>query len=278
MTAGHKSLIQRAVRLLRWRRASYLLLASIAATLTLMVALWWPLVGEYFSTWDPQQPFWSQLDWPLGAIFAFMVLLIMREADLHKDGMVLLIGLGGGLLLESWGTRTHLWTYYTQERPPLWILPAWPIASLAIDRLRRLLGSWTAAWPERLFSRAYWPMFGTFFAIMFVFVRPTLDRSFTVMALATVALLALTTTKRRLAVQCFAAGAALGYFLEYWGTTRECWTYYNSAAPPLFAVLAHGVAAVAFWRAGEMVRAAKAWTASLSPKRLRSLLARGTLG
>jgi hypothetical protein len=46
----------------------------------------------------------------------------------------------------------------------------------------------------------------------------------------------------------FAAGAGLGYFLELWGTTRLCWTYYTQQTPPLFAVLAHGMAAVAFWR------------------------------
>jgi len=34
-----------------------------------------------------------------------------------------------------------------------------------------------------------------------------------------------------------------------WGTTRQCWTYYTRQTPPLFAVLAHGMAAVAFWRA-----------------------------
>lgn len=46
------------------------------------------------------------------------------------------------------------------------------------------------------------------------------------------------------------AGMGLGYYLELWGTTRECWTYYTLETPPLFAVLAHGMAAVAFWRAG----------------------------
>jgi len=46
----------------------------------------------------------------------------------------------------------------------------------------------------------------------------------------------------------------LGYFLERWGTTRECWTYYTHATPPLFAVLAHGMAAVAFWRTGLLFR------------------------
>jgi hypothetical protein len=45
----------------------------------------------------------------------------------------------------------------------------------------------------------------------------------------------------------------LGYFLELWGTTRQCWTYYTFETPPLFAVLAHGMAAVAFWRVADLV-------------------------
>jgi len=69
-----------------------------------------------------------------------------------------------------------------------------------------------------------------------------------------VTFLILTPTDHRFAVLTFVAGSALGYFLERWGTTRECWTYYTFQKPPFFAVLAHGMAAVAFWRAGEVVK------------------------
>jgi hypothetical protein len=55
------------------------------------------------------------------------------------------------------------------------------------------------------------------------------------------------------AVLTFLAGTGLGYFLERWGTTRECWTYYTHQTPPLFAVFAHGLAAVAFWRVGMFI-------------------------
>ena len=74
------------------------------------------------------------------------------------------------------------------------------------------------------------------------------------MALLLVALLILTPTDHRYAVLTFLAGAGLGYFLELWGTTRQCWTYYTYQTPPFFAVLAHGMAAVAFWRAGLVIR------------------------
>jgi hypothetical protein len=67
-------------------------------------------------------------------------------------------------------------------------------------------------------------------------------------------LLILTPTDHRFAFLTFLAGAGLGYFLEVWGTTRECWTYYTLEKPPLFAVLAHGMAAVAFWRAGLILK------------------------
>ena len=66
--------------------------------------------------------------------------------------------------------------------------------------------------------------------------------------------LILTPTDHRTATLTFLAGAGLGYYLELWGTTRECWTYYTFQKPPLFAVLAHGMAAVAFWRAGLVVK------------------------
>jgi ABC-type amino acid transport system permease subunit len=89
---------------------------------------------------------------------------------------------------------------------------------------------------------------------MLYFVAPTFDKSFTLLSLLLCALLIATPTDYRMAVLIFLAGAGLGYFLELWGTTRQCWTYYTFQTPPFFAVLAHGMAAVAFWRAGLIVK------------------------
>ena len=233
---------------LGWTRASYALLSVFIALIFLIGYVWWPLLQAYLDTYNPDYPFWVQFDWLLLGIFLTMTLLIMANAHLGKDFPIFAIGLAGGLVIESWGTQTSLWTYYTAERPPLWIIPAWPIASLSIDRLYRLLARWTKRWPEGVFRWGYWAVFGIFLGLMVIFVAPTLNRSLTVMALVLCVFLILTPVDRRAMVLVFAAGAGLGYFLERWGTTRECWTYYTLQTPPFFAVLAHGMAAVAFWR------------------------------
>ena len=176
-----------------------------------------------------------------------MSLMIMANADLKRDLPILAIGMVGGLAIEGWGTQTELWTYYTNERPPLWIIPAWPIASLSIDRLYRLLEIAARRLPERFFRPLYWGIFPAFYALMLAFVWPTFTKTLTILAVLLVGLLIYALRGQRGAVLVFIAGSGLGYFLELWGTTRQCWTYYTFETPPFFAILAHGMAAVAFW-------------------------------
>jgi hypothetical protein len=246
---------QRSAITLGLTRSSTYLMSAFLALLLLLAYVWWPLAEEYLSYIDWSRPLWKQLDWLLIGIFFVMSLLIMVGADLRTDTWILLVGLAGGLVIESWGTQTELWTYYTLERPPLWIIPAWPIASLSIDRLVRLLdGAKRLKMPGWHFGLAYWLIFPAFFMLMITFVWPTIDKPLTVTALLFCLLLIIKPVEKRLAVLTFLAGAGLGYFLERWGTTRLCWTYYTQQTPPLFAVLAHGMAAVAFWRTALLLK------------------------
>ncbi len=242
---------------LGWTPFSYVLITGIATTLLSVAVGWWPLVLDYFAQWDWSQPFLAQVDWLLLFDFAAMFLFIMARADPRSDAPVLLVGLLGGTVVESWGTRTHLWSYYTLESPPLWILPAWPIATLAIDRLSGELDRRTEHWPRKLLQAAYWPLFLGFAGLLLAFVWPTLDQPLSALAVAVLLYLILTPRDRRVEVLTFVAGSGLGYFLERWGTTLECWVYYTGQTPPLFAVLAHGMAAVAFWRAMQALRQLK---------------------
>jgi len=243
-----------------WTRDSSILLGGFFATIFLIVYIWLPLAEEYLAYMDWKGAWWLYIDWLLLGVFFFMSVAIVARANLKTDLLIVFIGVCGGLAIESWGTQTNLWHYYTAERPPLWIIPAWPIASLSIDRISRLALFLTVKLTKGHegnsfeFKILYWLTFASFLILMLVFVAPTFDKSYTWLALILCVLLILTPTDYRFALLTFLVGAGLGYFLELWGTTRECWTYYTNETPPFFAVLAHGMAAVAFWRAGLIVK------------------------
>jgi hypothetical protein len=258
------NLLQRIACLMGWTKSSYVILGLFMLTVFVIIYVWWPLAQMVLSYVNWQADWWRYFDWLLVGIFLFMSLVIMAGADLRKDALIILVGAIGGLVIEAWGTQTYLWWYFTAQRPPLWIIPAWPIASLSIDRMVRFLikrspaaqGTW-----NKVYKVTYWVVFLVFTVMLFFFVWPAILRSMTLMAIILVIFLVLTPTDHRFALLTFLAGAALGYFLEYWGTTRECWTYYTLQKPPLFAILAHGMAAVAFWRSGLVLQLIwkKAW-------------------
>jgi hypothetical protein len=262
------SVRERLAAALAWTPASFALLSTISVVILLVMIVWWPLVKDYLASANSQYPIWQQMDWLLVSIFAVMSLLIMAGANLKRDAWMIIVGIGGGLAIESWGTQTHLWNYYTLERPPLWIIPAWPVASLAIDRLTRIISIaadyleqslrvvhlpvFWARWVN--YRTVYWLIFPAFYLLMLVFVWPFLNRPATLLSLLASALIIIAPNNRRMAVLIFLAGSGLGYFLEVWGTTRACWTYYTFQTPPVFAVFAHGLASVAFWRAGILIK------------------------
>ncbi len=248
--------------LFRWTRSSAILLSGFFLVIFLIIYIWWPLAEEYLAYVNWSGPWWLYMDWLLIGLFLFMSVTIVARADLRTDALILFVATFGGLVIEAWGTQTNLWFYYTQERPPLWIVPAWPIATLSIDRITRVL-SWlvdhisarTSPFSTKEFFRLfYWFTFSSFFFLMLLFVAPTFNKSYTILSLLLCTLLILTPLDHRRAVLIFTAGVALGYFLELWGTTRECWTYYTFQTPPLFAVLAHGMASVIFWRTGLLMK------------------------
>ena len=272
MQAPARKPLRRLLDLFGWTKHSSVLLGAFLLVCGLIVYIWWPLAQEAMAYIDWRGPWWLYMDWLLVGVFAFMSLTIISRADLRTDALIVFVGVFGGLVIESWGTQTNLWFYYTAERPPLWIIPAWPIASLSIDRLTRFLAHFlkekTGA---RLFKLLYWLIFTGFYIYMLVFVAPTFNKTLTLVALLLVLVFILTPTDHRYAVLTFIAGSALGYFLERWGTTRQCWTYYTYQTPPFFAVLAHGMAAVAFWRAGLLVKMALARLRAALPAGSRTL-------
>jgi hypothetical protein len=184
------------------------------------------------------------MDWLLAGIWAFMTAVLVWGVDVRRDLKLASVAFLGGLVIEWWGTTTSIWTYYTDERPPPWILPAWPVAALAIERLSLVTRK---ALPARA-DLAWWLLLPGFVAWMASFAWPTSHVPSTLVVYALMVGVLATSQDRHRDVSILLAGAALGYFLEYWGTSRWCWRYYTREEPPLVAAVAHGFASVAFAR------------------------------
>lgn len=183
-------------------------------------------------------------------IWMAMTWLLTWNIDARRDIPLALVAFIGGGVIEWWGTTTELWRYFTNDRPPLWILPAWPIAALAVDRLaifvdRKIHKDMRLGW-------AYWLMVPTFIAGMTAFAWPTRHILSTCVVVGLMIGVAMSTTNVRRDVVLFLAGAGLGIFLEYWGTSRGCWIYWTQETPPPIAVVAHGFASITFNRAIEV--------------------------
>lgn len=259
-----------------WTRDSSFLLGGFSLVALLVVYFWWPLANAMLKRIDWYGYWWFQFDWLLIGIFTFMSLTIVAKANIKRDALIIFVATCGGLVIEAWGTQTSLWTYYTSERPPLWIIPAWPIATLSIDRITRFAGflidkkRTNQSNQKFFFKTIYWILSGFFLVLMLNFVWPTIDKSLTIFALALTILILATTKKHREATLIFLAGAGLGYFLELWGTTRHCWNYYTLETPPLFAILAHGMAALAFYKSGLVLTQTKSKLAKINKKKMNT--------
>ena len=215
-------------------------LVTLGAMVALYVTI--PLVWKDLASQNLQV-----VNWFLIAIWIFMSALLCWDVRPAQDLALAVVALAGGVLFEGWGTHTNLWWYFTGEKPPLWILPAWPVAALATARIaslvdRALLGravNWKAV---------YWLFTAVFIVGMARFIQPAMMMIPTWVMCGVVGLVIFTGRALRRDVSLLLAGVALGYFLEYWGTSRVCWTYYTKQIPPPVTVMAHGFAQVVFAR------------------------------
>ncbi len=199
---------------------------------------------------------WADFDPLLVFCWLFMLALAAWRFSVRRDLPLAAVALAGGALIETWGTRTSLWTYFTHETPPLFILPAWPMAALATERITRMLERATFWLPKSpIAERAlYVAAMVAFCMLLFSWSAPGRAHPFTLVAYALVAITCATGRTYREDLLRFAAGSLLGALLEYWGTTRFCWTYWDQKTPPLAAVLSHGFATIAFARGVAIAR------------------------
>ncbi|MDD5657649.1 MAG: hypothetical protein PHF00_10405 [Elusimicrobia bacterium] len=187
--------------------------------------------------------------WGLGEMALFSGILAMTwcvllvRADFARDALVAVLAAAAGWAAEAWGTRSGLWSYYTGEEPPLWIVPAWPLGALVVGRLGELA---SRRWPLGLRARrlGYWLLAAFAFSMTAFFLRPELDSAKAVAALAAVAAALAVRPDYGRDFWLLAAGLASVFFADVWGTTNGCWRYYVQApgGPGLVFGVAFGMA------------------------------------
>lgn len=232
----------------RWTKTSTGILGGFLILLFLIGYVWWPLLEEYVSYFNPEIPIWQQLDWLLIGNFLVMSILITLNADIKEDFPYMLIALCGGFIIEAWGTQSGLWTYYTFEKPPLWIIPAWPIAALSVKRLHKISLLLMKRDHITRFKWIYWLFFAGFYILLIDFSLPSIAHPLSIFALVMCAFVIIIGKNYQDKLMIFVLGSGLGFFLERWGTTRLCWAYYTGGMPPFFTVLAHGMASMAIYQ------------------------------
>ena len=139
VVSSHVSRLRRVLR--RGFGLRSLVILGVIGAMYGVIGLFFPFLID----WD------AEPDVLLTFIWTVMTASLLYSPELVRDGKLMAVGLVGGLVIEGWGTSTLLWTYFTEERPPLWILPAWPIAAVCIDRFVRLtqhLAPWMRSWAQ----------------------------------------------------------------------------------------------------------------------------------
>jgi len=226
-----------------YNRRSLVVLVVLFTASAVVGTVWWRLL--YLNLFAVDKSFL--------AIWLFMIAMLCWDPQPAQDLRLALVAMAGGLTIEWWGTHTGLWIYFTRERPPLWILVAWPVSTLAIDRVYRALERF-APGGESGWRLPYWIALPLFVAAMTRFAWPTIGSPITQGVIALMVIVAVSGRTPRRDMVLLVAGSLLGFFLETWGTSHHCWTYYTREVPPPVAACAHGFASVAFVRVVSLLR------------------------
>ncbi len=226
----------------RYNLRSLVVLVVVICMCSFVGIRWWQLLLRNIRV----------VDWVLVSIWVVMTALLSWDVRFKKDIPLFVAAAAGGLVIEWWGTNTELWQYFTGERPPPWIILAWPVATLSTDRIAFVMARFFPK-DSPYWRIPYWVLLPVFFVWMTHFIWPTIDLTASRIVLVLMVFIVLSGRSFRRDTVLFVAGSFLGIFLEYWGTSRHCWTYYTGEAPPFVAVVAHGFAAVAFARALSML-------------------------
>ncbi|RZA05110.1 MAG: hypothetical protein EOP11_13560 [Proteobacteria bacterium] len=249
---------------LSFNRASFLTIGALVLVILTLILKWPHLAAAEWNAVAKHADWWRHADWLLLGLGLFFVFCTAFDAHPRLDLSTVVAGMVGGAIIEVWGTRAGVWYYYTGERPPLWILPAWGMSALSNERLQRILMAYLpASWREEMLSgaeghpairRLYFAIMGALTLFFLWWVRDFLIHPATLLVLALIVSALISGKYPAYGLSLFFTGAMLGILLEIWGTTRHCWNYYDGKTPSPFPIFGHGIAAICFWKTKNLAR------------------------
>ncbi|MBZ0269084.1 hypothetical protein K8I85_13075 [bacterium] len=169
----------------------------------------------------------------LAGLLGFVTWIIARRPRPREDAAIVLFATALGWAAEAWGTRSGLWSYYTGETPPLWIVPAWPLGAIVVSRVADAIERISA--PPAWMLRAHVMLATVTLAVFVVFVRPTWTSPWTAAAFGVLlAAFALRPRPER-DVPFVLAGLVCVFFADFWGTGSACYRYHEAHLGASFA-------------------------------------------
>ncbi len=252
-----------------FNRKSIFALLILVSVISVIAFSWPELAAAEWNAIFGRGNWVANMDWLLFGLGVFFFVCTALDPNPRADLATITAGIVGGAIIEVWGTRAGLWYYYTGERPPLWILPAWGMSALSNEKMQRLsMLLMPASMRESLLSdRDGSPLsrFGYFttMSLLVIFYLywswPAIQHPFTFFTTALIIAALASPRYPGYAFSLFLNGALLGIFLEIWGTTRHCWNYYDGKTPSPFPIFGHGIAALCFWKMKDAGRTGWAW-------------------
>jgi hypothetical protein len=204
-----------------------LLFAAVMIWRKDLVVQAWTVTAQTFSRGGPgRRRLLGEIALFAGILAATWRLLAgARPRPAHQAAVAIAAG-ALGWIAEAWGTRLGIWHYYTGEAPPLWIVPAWSLGALVIERLAENAGEKWA----RPVRPHYWTAVTCALATIVWFSGPRLTAP-AAWSVPAAIVLVLTARARDGDFWFLTAGFGAVFFADLWGTTNGCWAYYRHALP-----------------------------------------------
>lgn len=234
----------------------------VLGTILFDLFLLWTVVTFVFGGWDRTVRIFSSGRTLWGWIILFLVALNLIRSDFRADIPMYVSAFGLAYWLEWWGTTRGVWTYSTNQTPPLGEIFLWGICLLSVFHTSLLfLGKGErdrgryATWVMALVLCGL-PLIGLILTWKFI-ISVDWMKYFdihSVVAVVFAAVLILKDFDLKQTFLVFVGGTFLGGFLESLGTGSGRYAYLSGTGAPLMVGPVWGVTCVVMVKFGYQIK------------------------